>query len=350
MKKIVFLLACWLISTTVSQAQDQDFTQFYTSPTTLNPALTGGMQSQFRVSFNYRDQWRNVLETPITTFAAAADFRFSIFNSGPSKKDAVGFGLVFYNDRPTSTYSTNQAMLGGAYHKSLDRRGEKYLSLGFQAGVAQRNTNYSVLSFDDQFDGNTGYNDPTQEVLPENNFAYGDFAVGLNYSYTPERSLGFNTGVSMYHILEPQIGAWYLDDIIEDYSGATLYRKYVAYFNLDIPVSQVVRVSPRALAYFQGPHSAYNAGVNFRFLANNVTGAALHLGTSLRLASDLEKNIGPDAGVVMAGFEYSRFMVGLSYDFNLDDFAGSKLGQGAFEISLAYLGEYNNETIICPKF
>lgn len=59
-----------------ANAQDKHFTQFYASPLTLNPALTGAMDGSYRIGAIYRDQWRQVLDNPIKTFSMAADLRF----------------------------------------------------------------------------------------------------------------------------------------------------------------------------------------------------------------------------------------------------------------------------------
>jgi len=58
-----------------------------------------------------------------------------------------------------------------------------------------------------------------------------------------------------------------------------------------------------------------------------------------------------DAVVLMTGIEMNNFLIGFSYDLNLDAFntAGSKQ-QSAFEISVAYLGQYEDDTVLCPKF
>ena len=57
-----------------------------------------------------------------------------------------------------------------------------------------------------------------------------------------------------------------------------------------------------------------------------------------------------DAVIVITGIEYSSFLLGLSYDVNVNGLTNYSKLQGAFEISLTYLGEYESETVICPTF
>lgn len=86
---ILFILAV----TTAGKAQDQHFTQFFASPLTLNPALTGTFDGKYRLAFIYRDQ------EPYKTFAGAIDLRFGFRNIGKRYKDAFGVGVVFYNHK-----------------------------------------------------------------------------------------------------------------------------------------------------------------------------------------------------------------------------------------------------------
>lgn len=350
MNKLTLLLVSLFFISGSAFAQDQDFSQFYASPATLNPALTGAFEGKFRVSFIYRDQWRTVLDDPITTFATAADFRFNVLKNRSKNKDAAGFGIVFHKDNPGLSFSTNQILLSGAFHKGLSPKGNQYISLGMQVGLAQRNVNYNALDFHDQFNGTNGYTEPTGEIFPENNFAYGDFNVGLNYSYAPDRRPQVFAGAAMSHILNPEVSYYYNPDEPADFPSNRLYRKYTAYLNLVFPVGDFVKISPRALAYIQGPHFAANAGSNVRLSLSSISGTALHIGSWVRMAGNEQKTVFADAAVFLAGVEYQNFLVGFSYDANLSDLANSRNGQSTFEISVAYLGEYENDLVVCPKF
>ncbi len=352
MKRMVFLgVALSLLS--ILRAQDQHFTQFFASPLTLNPAMTGMYEGKYRVSTIYRQQWAQVLSAPYQTMSAAADFRYSVNPYNRQNRDLFGIGMVFYNDKVREiNFSTNQVIVSGAFHKSLGREGQRYLSLGVQAGIAQRNVNYSQLSFDDQFNGSNGYTDPSAEPLPENNFAFGDYNIGLNYSALPEDRTGIYAGVAMHHILEPEMSFFYRvsqQDEDDQRLSSRLFRKYTAYVNLRVPMGDFVQFQPRALVYLQGPHSALNTGFNFRFLASETSGTAIHIGSWIRGVKDFDA-VGIDALVGMVGIEYQRVMVGLSYDANFRDLTSTRTGQGTFEISIAYLGEYLDDSVVCPKF
>lgn len=334
-----------------STAQDQHFTQFYASPLTLNPALAGAFSGTYRMSLIYRDQWRSALVNPYATYSGAIDYRFRMQFKKKVLRDNVGIGVLFYNDRvPEVGFYHNQINIAGAYHKSLNHRKNEFLTLGFQWGVNQRNINYENLTFQDEFNGATGYTLPGRENLPQNNFTFGDMALGLNYTYAPDRGIGLYAGVAMHHILQPQISFYQFEDLLDGDGDNTLLRKYTAHLALKLPLGERVQLLPRALAYNQGEHFAVNAGTNVRFLVSDITGAAMHIGAWARPARDEQKNMRLDALILMTGFEYQNFLIGFSYDATVSYWTTAGRRTGAFEMSIAYLGAYESETVLCPKF
>ncbi len=91
-----------------------------------------------------------------------------------------------------------------------------------------------------------------------------------------------------------------------------------------------------------------NTGTNFRVAMGQYGSTALHIGSWLRPVRN-DDGLGLDAVVAMLGLEFNGVLIGFSYDLNLRALQ-TKQRQGAFEISIAYLGEYENEEILCPKF
>lgn len=345
MKKIfLFSLICCAFSQAI-QAQDKHFTQFYAAPLTLNPALTGAFEGRYRVSTIYRDQWRKALDNPIKTFALAGDFRFDA--PGKSvREDAIGLGLLFFNDKVSVIdFNTTQIAVSLAYHKSLDVSNRQYLSLGIQGGLTQRNVNYESLNFHDEFNGFSGYTLETGEDLPENNFSYADYNVGLNYTAKIGRAGHVFAGVSMHHFMQPNISFFKNTN-----EGDKLYAKYSAQLAANFPLGKTSRVSflPRFLVAKQGPHLEINTGANFRTTLGQYGSSAFHIGGWARPVRSVE-GIGVDAVVALVGFEFNNVLLGLSYDLNIKALSANQR-QGAFELSIAYLGNYDSEEILCPKF
>src|SRR5687767_13818099 len=122
-KRMFFLFALILFAE-VSFAQDIHFSQFYASPLTLNPALTGRMNGDYRLAAIYRGQFKSFTSdptfTPYATPAASFDIPF-IF--GKKKNNAVGAGFLFVNDITNNKrLNTVHAQVSVAYIKVLDKK------------------------------------------------------------------------------------------------------------------------------------------------------------------------------------------------------------------------------------
>ncbi len=345
----VFLAASLCLSL---GAQDPQFSQYYALPTHLNPALTGGFPAKYRVSAIYRDQWRGPLERSISTFGAALDLRFDI-QSTRLEGDAAAVGLKFLSDQAGPVdLSTNSIALSGAYHKSLNNQANKYLSAGVTLTTVQRNILYENLVFQDQFDGVNAFTGPTSEDLPENNFSYSDFTVGVNFVSAPPNATAFYVGAGVDHALQPEV-SFYKNDSDEDQqllSSSELFTRYFAHGGITTRMSENADISPRVFFTSQGPHTALNLGTNFILEPARTDEFKFHLGSWLRIVQDFDDAIQLDAIGFMAGFGINDLLIGLSYDLNLRDLVNYRTGQGALEVSISYFGNYEVDGGACPTF
>ncbi len=333
-------------------SQDAHFSQFFASPTTLNPALTGLFSGRYRVAINHRSQWSQVLATPFSTSSFAADFHYDLH---PRRRGTDGFGggILFLNDRvPEVGWSSNQVMLAGAFHKTLDARGERILSLGGQAGVGQRSIGYGNLTFQDEFNGRTAFvSGSGGETLPENSVSFGDYQIGLNYASAPSRGIGYFAGIALHHLTTPE-ASFYAEETSGDEVEVTntLNRKYGAYLNVRIPLARDAALSPRIYYLHQGPHSMVNVGSTLRLQLSDGSASAIHLGTWLRLVRNMN-GYGTESVAGLVGFEVASFLFGLSYDASIGGLATSPEHRGAFELSVTYTGlSDDDEAVPCPKF
>lgn len=344
LKKNIPVLIFSLFCTLTGFAQDKHFTQFYASPLTLNPALTGAFDGKYRVGIIHRDQWQEVLEKPYVSFAAAADLRLNMRYSSKFK-DKIGLGLLFYRDKVGGIdFGTTHMAFSGSYQKALSQDKSQFLSLGIQAGLTQRNLNYELLTFQDQFNGIDGYTIPTAEGFPENNFSFGDFSTGLNYSFN-RGGFGLYIGGAIHHILQPNVSFYEDPNIPKN----RLFRKYSVQLGSQIPVNERFMILPRLLVASQGPHFEANTGSNFRAIVNRNGDIALQLGAWVRPVLYEDDSFNLDALVLMAGFEYNGLLLGFSYDANIQDLSSVR-ARNAYEVSIIYIGEYENETILCPSW
>src|SRR6187402_2341002 len=111
MRKTVLLI---LITALVKNgfAQDPNFSQFFVSPLTLNPALTGKFNGDFRAAGNYRDQWPAISKAFITS---TLSLDMPIMRGKLSELDTWGVGLLAMTDKTANgILSTNMISLSTA--------------------------------------------------------------------------------------------------------------------------------------------------------------------------------------------------------------------------------------------
>ncbi|WP_157975921.1 PorP/SprF family type IX secretion system membrane protein [Lewinella sp. IMCC34191] len=334
-------------------AQDPTFSQVFASPTMLNPALTGLFAGRYRAVVSHRSQWGQVMPTPFSTTAFAADFRYR-FDEKRRTSDAFGGGILFLNDRIASvSLASNQMVIGGAYHKNLDGRGIEQLSAGFQLGIAQRSLGYGELTFEDEFDGTSSYlSGAGGEVLPESSVSYGDYHFGLNYSRNPVRGLGIVAGLAMHHISQPEQSFYAEETAGEDVEVTnTLHARYSAYVSARWDLGSAVEILPRVYYLTQGPHAMAVVGSHFRFAAAQNDQTAFQVGALMRVAQS-QSTYQATSVIGFAGLEAGDFLFGFSYDAGVFDSgrAGDR-NRSTFELSASFIGLSDDDAAVpCPKF
>ncbi|MDE3249481.1 MAG: type IX secretion system membrane protein PorP/SprF, partial [Bacteroidota bacterium] len=130
MKRSGLLINCFLLMKMLASAQDPHFSQFFSSPLTLNPALTGKFDGVFRAAGNYRDQWPAISKAFVTsTLSVDAPLLGSKINPN----DVWGVGLMAMTDRTANgILNSNYISFSTSYHKGLDEDGYHQLGFGFQ--------------------------------------------------------------------------------------------------------------------------------------------------------------------------------------------------------------------------
>lgn len=332
--------------------QDQDFSQYYALPTFLNPALTGSFNGTYRFGIIYRDQWRQVSPVPLSTYAFNGEYKFRA-SSRSKRPDYGGIGMTFFTDRTgLIEQNTNSIALSGAFHKSLNQRKLQYISMGFHIGIVQKNLNYTKLFFEDQFDKINTFNKPTSETLENNNFAYGDYNLGVAYAHELNKKNAIYLGATLKHLTQPNVSFWRNSgsqnpDLITKNKLPLLVGFQ---YNSDHQVSYRIGILPRLIVQWQGPHYQIMTGGNLRFGLGTFNNSFLHIGTYTRMTNDAKTPFYVATITPLIGFEINDLLIGLSYDVAISDVARNYKNIGIFEFSLRYTGETLEDTAICPQF
>ena len=152
MKRLIILFA-FAISSTFVQGQDPTFTQFFSNPIYLNPALAGSSGCP-RFAMNYRNEWPHLTGNYVTYSAAYDTYAKSI--SG-------GIGILAMHDKQgQGTISTS--MLGAIYSYNLKVNRKFSLMFGARAAWFQKFLDWDKLTFGDMIDPRRGFIYQTGDV------------------------------------------------------------------------------------------------------------------------------------------------------------------------------------------
>lgn len=306
-----------------SNAQDPQFSQFYSNPLYLAPSFAGAAEAS-RICANFRDQWIH-LPAPFITYSFSYDHYFSNFNSGIgflAYKDAAGSGQL-------GTLS-----VGAQYSYNFKLFQNVYARPGLHFSYREHGLAWDKLTFIDEVMYNGG---STVEIEPIPKVRDVDLALSaLVYS---KRVWG---GVTVDHILTPNVSL-YADKHevpvkVAVFGGVELVRKG----RLLKPLEETM-----TLAYLfkhQGPFNQLDVGVYWH--KNPMV-----LGLWYRGIPPFNSQRG-DAFIVLVGYKTKSFNVGYSYDVTLSNLIGQAIG--SHEISMSYKFAFPRRSkkgeVPCPEF
>jgi len=348
-------------------SQDIHFSQFYMSPLNLNPAMTGVMNGNIRLTGNYRNQWASVLrDKSFRTYSVSYDQRVAV-----GRNDFFGIGGTVWGDKAGDAgFATQTGKMSFSYSKRIAGYREKasYVVVGAEVGVAQRSIDFLNLRWGTQHNGSGGF-DPTINSNEDNfgntNFIFADMAAGVLLFNVLNKNTNYYIGGAYHHLNRPN----------QSFSGTNVAGVFIRNTDLiftritvhaggEFPVAPNLGVLPGIIYMKQGPAFQINGGNSFRFTLNDNPGEyqAFQVGVWARVASkEVATTAGvPDSGssgvlmdaaILSARFDFNDISLGFSYDVNVSPLRAASNGQGAFEFSLQYkiLGN-TKKSVYCPDF
>jgi len=346
------IIACILQVTYVTEAEAQDprFSQFYTAPSQLNPAMTGVFEGRWRFHANYRDQWSSILETnPFRTVAAGFDMKYRIVGS-----DYVGVGISFMRDEAgASHFNINRGHLSAAYLKQVGggkyRTDDQYLIAGGSFGFGQHSID-NRLWFSNQYSVSAGY--PITSNSSGESFAmedvlssdiYMDVSAGLMYYALFGDNTSVYVGGAMNHLNVPNVS-------LLAGGKEEMYTRWIGHGGGEFPFTPELSLMPAIQVMGQGPSFETTFGANFRYSNHDWRELAIRAGLWSRVTNTVTgKNM--DALIVTAILEVERWNLGLSYDMTTSNLNVANNSRGAFELSLIYTHPAKSRIKVnCPKF
>lgn len=334
MNRTFIILGILILFSTFSKAQDLHFSQFFASPMTLNPAMTGKFDGTVRVAGNFRNQWPEINYS--NTFSASVDF--GILKNRLPDYDTWGVGILALKDEyGSNAFSNSYFGLSTSYHKALDEDGFQTIGIGFQGTYGQKKLNINGLHFEDMltYSGFTGI---TEEVFDNNNLDinYLDLNAGILFSGSTTDRNNYYLGASLYHINRPREsfknGNWTIAPRTTVHGGGFFPLSDLITFH----ASGIYQVQAKASEVVMG--GALSAPIS----SESEAPSNVYIGSWYRFN---------DAVIPYIGLEFSGFRIGVSYDVNVSSFKTISESRGGMEFSLIYIKRpAGYKGIPCPKF
>jgi type IX secretion system PorP/SprF family membrane protein len=350
MKKIlqlVLLLNLLMLCNKKIDAQDIGFSQFYDQPLLRNPALAGIFNGDVRFTASYRNQWQTVT-IPYRTFGLSAEIKFpmQIMNA-----DVTGtLGLEIFRDvAGTSEFSTTQML--PALNLSIRTGQNSFLSAGFMGGVMQQRFDPTKLILNDQFvtnsNGSFSVLPYTSQVFNNTNVNYFDLSAGVTYKSSINENIDYYVGAGLFHITNPSVGFF-------ESSKIMLNKKIALNAGFSNAIGDLNELIFYADYFDQYTDNFKRVGINtaqFGVMYNHIFAN-----------SDGDKSITggllyrwDDAIIPVIQLEFSKFIVGASYDVNVSKLVVASQARGGFELTLSFKSFLNsrNPDLLgtkCPGF
>jgi type IX secretion system PorP/SprF family membrane protein len=324
-----------LLSALNLHAQDPHFSQFFSSPLTLNPAFTGKFDGQWRLAVNHRDQWPSIPKAYVTT---SGSLDFGIMKNKLPEGDVFGIGISGLSDASAnSQLKLNYGSLSLSYHKALDEDGYNTIGAGFQGTYSSLVLEEGKLTFEDMLRQNGFTGARTDFFTNGNSQNYVDLNAGVLFSGSSNGSNNYYVGVSAYHINKPSVGfkdaSYQLASRITVHGGGTL------------PVSDVLTFNGSVIYQIQSKSNETTLG---GALAYGLNGAEAERPSSIYAGAWYRLN---DAIIPYLGLEVGGLRIGASYDVNISSLKTATASRGGSEFSIIYIKQKTeSKGIPCPKF
>lgn len=310
-----------------ANSQDPEFSQFYSNPIYLNPALAGSHGCP-RIKLNYRNQWPSVAGAFVTNSISYDQFVDPIQG---------GIGVQITNDMAgKNILNWTTLSLIYSYHLQVNRQFS--LLFGGKATWNQKFLDWNKLTFGDQIDPRRGFVYQTGD-MPSGNMlsngwgtrGYFDASAGLvGFSNT------FYFGAAVHHINQPNesmiLGRSKMPFRLTGHIGAKIPIGSRSRFD-----NTTTSISPNIIYSYQNGFIQLNVGSYVQY-------GLFTAGAWWRKGDAFILTVGLDTGLLKFGYSYDITISGISNTTG-----------GAHELSLGFHLECRDKprrfrTIICPSF
>lgn len=301
-------------------AQEPNFSQFFASPLSINPALAGSSDADWRAVSNIRRQWIGNI-SPYSTQTISIDGKLKALEN--QNYFGIG-GMVLSEKAMAGLYKSNFINLNASYHQALDDNGN---GISVALGMVNNSTRVDLggLTFDQQL-SSTGFNQalPTAETNLGNSTSLTSATAGLLYTYDTEFSF-LNVGISGYRFIKTK------KSLFNDPSNK-ISPRYSAHADFGTAINEIISANFSALHILQDGMSITSLGamVGIQHGEASLEENKVRI-FNLGLIYRLNDAITPYVGYVFNGFQF-----GLSYDVNASTSKSGSVNYKSIELSFLY--------------
>jgi len=348
MKQSVAIIL-WLIAMKSSNAQDPAFSQFFSSPLNINPALTANINEKWRVISNFRNQWSGPVN-PYSTGTISFDSKIfqDVVGNYVDENTRVGIGgMMMYDQTMGGAFKSNYAsfnvtgnirlMKKEGYEENgarirhiskikMDATAEQRLGVGLGIIYGHKRLDFSKLDFGEQFVPNIGFNTslPTGESALSQMKPYLSTSAGIIYSYIKDYT-HIDLGVSAFHLNKPT------QTFIKD-ENQYLAPRYVFHGNMETMLTDQIILNTNGIYQYQSGASYFSVGGTLGYYLPGYDESR-----------DIVLNAGlwywsKNALVPYVGFSYGKYQIGLSYDVTISSLNEAARRPSTFELCLILRG------------
>jgi type IX secretion system PorP/SprF family membrane protein len=331
-KQFAAILLTMMMTGTVL-AQDPSFSQFFSSPLNINPALTANISGKWRFISNFRDQWIGPA-SPYTT--GTASFDISVLEDKIPEGSTFGLGgMMMYDQAMQGALKSSSISLNTSYNITLaDGDATHRLGIGIGGIFANKRVDFGKLSFGEQFSG-YGFNTslPTGESALANMKPYLSTSIGALYSITTTYS-NIDIGAAAFHLNKPK------QSVLED-PNQYLAARYVGHANFETYINDQVVLNANGIYQRQQNTSYFSVGAALGYF---LTGDPEDIVVSAGVWYWSNNAVIPYFGLM-----YHNMQFGISYDVTVSKLSRASEKPKSFELSLIIRGTRKPQGVIwCP--
>jgi len=302
-------------------SQDLHFSQYFSAPMILNPALAGQFDGTFRYTNIYKSQWNSISQNAYRTYATSID--------GVLYKSNVFGGISFFRDKAGDS-KMGTTDINATIASRIRLNNTNSITAGFQIGVLQNSIDFSDLTWNNQIDGKIFNTDIDSKEFnssyKKNNL---NIAAGMYWKSVINDYAKFNLGFSTYHLNTITLSYYNTDNILN--------RRFCLHGGLELTQRNTnVTYMPSFMILKQGSANEYNLGLIVKYqlgMTSKYTGAKVS--SDVFFGAFTRFN---DAFILYTRFLYkNRISMGLSYDVNFSTLKTVSHTRGGTEVSLIYI-------------